>query len=130
MIMKLWLKNIRTNMKNIKLNKWKANKFENDRSLEHVGMTLDELMSKVCDILNIHESQIYIGFYDGYVGWRFKNLYKFHVAIDKCGAGYLDSVDAYLYGDKFMQDKEWKKNEEKFKRVNKFLQDLLKKKED
>lgn len=117
-------------MKNIKLNKWKANKFENDRSLEHVGMTLDELMSKVCDILNIHESQIYIGFYDGYIGWRFKNLYDFNVMPNECKAGYMDRVMTYFHGDRFMQDKEWKKNEEKFKRVNKFLQDLLKKKED
>lgn len=33
-------------MNNIKLNKWKANKLENDRALEYVGMTLDELMSQ------------------------------------------------------------------------------------
>ena len=128
MIMKLWLKNIRINMNNIKLKKWKANNFENNRALEYVGMTLDELMSKVCDILNIHESQIYIGFYDDYIGWRYKNLYKFHVSVAECKAGYMDGVDAYFYKDKFMQDKEWKKNEEKFKQVNRFLQDLLKKK--
>lgn len=115
-------------MNNIKLKKWKANQLENDRALEYVGMTLDELMSKVCDTLNIHESQIDIGFYDDYIGWGYKNRYIFNVTPDKCKAGYMDSVDAYFYKDRFMQDKEWKKNEEKFKQANRFLQDLLRKK--
>lgn len=107
----------------------KANKLENERCVERVGVTLDELTSQVCDILNIHESQIDIYIYDDEIRWRYKNLYIFNVEVDNCKAGYNDSVLTYFYGNRFMQDKEWKKNEEKFKEVCKFLQSLIKEKQ-
>lgn len=66
--------------------------------------------------------------YNDYIGWTYSNRFKFIVEVDACKACYSDSVEAYFYKDRFLQDKDWKRREEKFKQVNKDI--VLKIKED